>query len=154
MNNYLYIVATTATNGMDNHVPYVVVKIDPETLPDKIAQIQETLARLRAASISYWAGDDVEVEWMRSLPEGWPSKKDRERLLAEDYVVTTTPPPDAVEFARVDASMVTFWDTSCSVRCEARHSDEWYEGAVMFYSDLHRLVNGPQVKHRKKREEA
>lgn len=136
MKKHLYAVMPTSTNGMDNHVPYVVAKIDIDASLKRIEDVKAMTGEGGAASVSFWSDKVMEIEWLEELPSKWLDDMALDLLDRTGLVYTQRSPPDDWDgkLARVEASMSVFWDHTFGVRCEDRYADGvWYEGAVISY---------------------
>lgn len=136
----MYAIMETSTNGMDNHVPFVVVAVDPTRLIERIADVARVVGETGAASLSYWSDEVAEIEWYEDPPSDWLDDDSMFLLKSTGITYTTKPPPSDGTVARVDASMSVFWSDTFVVRCDTHYGDEWYEGQTIFYSDILSLL--------------
>ncbi len=139
---HLYAAIRTSTNGMENYVPYAILTISPKALREQIVAVQAVIETTGAASLSFWDGDAVQIDWLKELPKGWLDETG-EDLLDRTLITYTSKPPEDLDCERVDASMVVFWDTSMCVRCDDRYAENgaWYESPLIFYADLLDLLD-------------
>lgn len=150
MSEHITIVSSTVTGGLENHSPFVVMKVDRDAITKRIEMVEKLTSRRRKnasrpACVSFWSDDVVEIEWLTDLPHKWLSKAQTKKLDNPGVLFTKKvlcPELATLHMARVEVVMSVFWDMSFGVECIAKHTDERYESNTIFYSDLRKALEG------------